>query len=413
MRAPPSLDPLIPVSLESGIPIRELPPALRGLLRIAAHVRFGAIEIVLPGGRALRLSGLEPGPEATIVLRDVDALARRLALKGDVGFAEAYAAGSFDSPDLTALFTLLALNREAVEAALPQGWRAALLRVVRAVLARNTRSRARRNAAAHYDLGNAFYAAWLDEGMTYSAALFGPGDDLEAAQARKHRALADAVDLSPEHRVLELGCGWGSFATFAAREIGCRVVAVTASAEQARLARERVAAEGLADRVEVRLADYRDVAGAFDRVVAIEMIEAVGEAHWPAFYRTLRERLVPGGLAGLQVITVRDDLFPAYRREHGFIRAQVFPGGMLPSPGALRREEAAAGFLRRGERAFGADYARTLVEWRLRFRDAWPDLSGGRFDERFRRRWEYYLAYCEAGFRTGTIDVRQVALERI
>ncbi len=413
MPVPSSLDPVIPVSREHGIPVRDLPPALRGILRIAVHLRFGQLDLALGDGRVVRVSGAETGPEARIALRNLNALARRMMLRGDIGFAEGFVAGDWDSPDLTGLFELLAVNRAAVEAALPRGWTARLLGALRALLARNDRPRARRNAAAHYDLGNAFYAAWLDAGMTYSSALFGPGDDLEAAQERKHRALAQALDLGPGHHLLELGCGWGAFAAFAAREIGCRVTALTLSAEQARFARERIAAEGLSDRVEIRLQDYRDVTGAFDRIAAIEMLEAVGEAHWPRFYATLRDRLVPGGRAGLQVITVRDDLFPAYRREHGFIRAQVFPGGMLPSPGTLRAQEAAAGLVRRSERAFGADYARTIVEWRLRFRDAWPDLVGGRFDERFRRRWEYYLAYCEAGFRTGTVDVRQVVVERI
>lgn len=413
MPVPSSLDPLIPVSLETGIPVRELPPALRGILRVAAHLRFGELDLVLPDGRAIHLAGAEPGPEAVLAIRNVSALARRLALKGDIGFAEAYLAGEWDTPDLTALFTLLAVNRAAVEAALPKGWKAALLRALRGLLARNGRSRARRNAAAHYDLGNAFYAAWLDPTMTYSAALFEPGDELEDAQLRKYGALAESLGIEPGHHVLELGCGWGGFAIYAARELGCRVTALTVSAEQARFARDRVETHRLGDRIEIRQQDYRDVRGRYDRIVAIEMLEAVGEAHWPGFFRTLHERLVPGGFAGLQVITVRDDLFPDYRREHGFIRDMVFPGGMLPSPGILRTQEARAGFLRRRERSFGADYARTLVEWRLRFRDAWPDLAGGRFDERFRRSWEYYLAYCEAGFRTGTVDVRQVVLERI
>jgi cyclopropane-fatty-acyl-phospholipid synthase len=339
-------------------------------------------------------------------------VARRLALGGDVGFAEGYLAVEWDSPDLTGLIELFAVNREAVEVALPKGLGARLVGLLRALLNRNTRARARRNAVAHYDLGNAFYAAWLDTSMTYSAAIFGPGDDLAAAQARKYRALAEATGIGPGHHVLEIGCGWGGFAIFAAREIGCRVTAVTVSAEQARHAAERIVVEGLADRVTVRREDYRDVRGTFDAVVAIEMIEAVGEAHWPAFFATLRDRLVPGGRAGLQVITVRDDLFPAYRKEHGFIRQTIFPGGMLPSPAALRALEAGAGLTRRSERAFGPDYARTIVAWRERFRDAWPEIAGGRFDERFRRMWEYYLAYCEAGFRTGTIDVRQIVLEK-
>ena len=412
MPVPSSLDPVILVPPAQGALPRDLPPALLGFIRVAAHLRFGRLDLGLPDGRTLRLQVVEEGPEAMLVLHAPRAVARRLALSGDRGFAEGYLAGEWDSPDLTGLIELFAVNREAVEAALPKGFGARLVGFLRALLNRNTRARARRNAAAHYDLGNAFYAAWLDPSMTYSAAIFEPGDDLVAAQARKHRALAEATGIGPGHHVLEIGCGWGGFALFAAREIGCRVTAVTVSAEQARHAAERIAAEGLADRVTVRREDYRDVRGTFDAVVAIEMIEAVGEAHWPAFFATLRDRLATGGRAGLQVITVRDDLFPAYRKEHGFIRQTIFPGGMLPSPAVLRALEAGAGLTRRSERAFGPDYARTIVAWRERFLDAWPEVAGGRFDERFRRMWEYYLAYCEAGFRTGTIDVRQIVLEK-
>jgi cyclopropane-fatty-acyl-phospholipid synthase len=284
-----------------------------------------------------------------------------------------------------------------------------LLQVLRHRLNRNTRSGARRNIHAHYDLGNHFYEAWLDRTMTYSSAVFAPGDnDLASAQTRKYRTLAEALDLKPNHHVLEIGCGWGGFATFAAKEIGCRVTGLTISPSQAAYAREHIAQTGLAERVEIKLQDYRDERGSYDRIASIEMFEAVGEAYWPVFFRTLVERLKAGGRAGLQVITIRQESFEVYRREIDFIRHYIFPGGMLPTLDTMQTLGNRVGLTLQRERAFGLDYARTLVQWRERFRAAWPEIRPLGFDERFRRLWEYYLAYCEAGFRTGNIDVRQM-----
>jgi cyclopropane-fatty-acyl-phospholipid synthase len=274
---------------------------------------------------------------------------------------------------------------------------------------RNTRAQAKRNIYAHYDIGNTFYKSWLDPSMTYSSALFEDGaNDLTAAKHNKYRRLAEALNLQPEQTVLEIGCGWGGFAEYAAKTYNVKVVGLTISQEQRDFAQKRIFEAGLNDRVEIRFQDYRDEAGQYDRIASIEMIEAVGEAFWPKYFSQLRDRLLPGGLAGIQAITISDNMFPTYRREVDFIQRYVFPGGMLPSPAVLKSLGEHFGIPVIKERIFGQDYARTLATWRHNFRQAWPSLTPLGFDERFRRLWEYYLAYCEAGFLSGNIDVRQV-----
>jgi cyclopropane-fatty-acyl-phospholipid synthase len=387
---------------------RGLPFAARQALRLASGLVWGSLTVSIPDGRVLLFKRREPGLAAAMQIRDWS-FAARLAKAGDLGFAEAYLRGEWDSPDLTAFIELFARNRALIETLLPNRPLVRIWQVFRHFLNRNSRSGARRNIHAHYDLGNRFYEAWLDRTMTYSSALFAPGDnDLASAQRRKYRALAEALQLQPSHHLLEIGCGWGGFAAFAAEEIGCRVTGLTISQEQYAYARERIAAAGLSDRVELKLQDYRDETGTYDRIASIEMFEAVGEAYWPTYFRQLRDRLKAGGLAGLQVITIRDENFANYRREIDFIRRYIFPGGMLPSPSILRDLGARFGVPVASDHNFGLDYARTLSLWRERFRAAWPQLVPLGFDERFRRLWEYYLAYCEAGFRTGNIDVRQM-----
>ncbi|BBF92750.1 SAM-dependent methyltransferase [Blastochloris tepida] len=403
----------IPVSPETlHLAAPGLPRAARLALSLAARLRHGTLTVQLPDGRSLMLGGAEPGPNAVMIVKDF-AFARRLIVSGDLGIAEAYLRGEWESPDLTQFLHLFCSNQDLTQAMLATQPLVRLWQNFRHWLNRNTRRQARRNIEAHYDLGNAFYAAWLDPSMTYSAALFEGGiNDLESAQRAKYRQLADELALAPGHTVLEIGCGWGGFAEYAAAERGCKVVGLTISREQFDYATARIAKAGLSDRVEIRYRDYRDEHGLYDRVVSIEMIEAVGESFWPTYFRKLRERLLPGGLAGIQSITIQDRVFDAYRRELDFIRRYIFPGGMLPPPSILRELGAGMGLPLVKEREFGLDYATTLVHWRDRFRAAWPHLAPMGFDERFRRLWEYYLAYCEAGFRSRNIDVRQMIFAR-
>lgn len=376
------------------------------LLRIAGRLRRGRLSLTTPQGETLLLCGSEPGPAATLLLHSPRA-ARRLLQGGGVAFAEAYRDGDWDSPDLVALLRLVTAN-EAVTAGPARGL--APLRAANRLWHRlhaNTRRGSRRNIAFHYDLGNAFYRRWLDAGLTYSSALYeAPGQSLEAAQEAKYARIAELLRPEPGQRVLEIGCGWGGLAERLTREHGCEVTGLTLSREQLAHARARV------PEADLRLQDYRDVRGTYDRIASIEMLEAVGEAHWPTYFRLLRERLAETGVAVLQVITIADERFERYRRGADFIQRHVFPGGMLPSPGVLRREIAAAGLRLTAEQRFGESYAETLAEWRRRFRAAWPEIAPLGFDEPFRRLWDYYLCYCEAGFRDGTIDVGLYRIEQ-
>jgi cyclopropane-fatty-acyl-phospholipid synthase len=382
------------------------------VLALAARIEAGEIAVTLPHGGERLFKGAQPGPRAALTVYHPRVF-RRLLLGGTLAFAEAYMEGDCDSPDLAALVEFVIRNEAALLTALDgQRWCRALQRLGH-LLRPNSKRGSRRNIARHYDLGNDFYALWLDPSMTYSAAVFErPGDSLPAAQDNKYRRMAEFAAIGPNDSVLEVGCGWGGFCSWAAREIGCRVTAITISRAQYDFAARRLQAEGLAGRVDLRLQDYRDIDGSFDRIVSIEMLEAVGERYWPRYFAMLRDRLVPGGRAALQVITIADDLFEVYRKDVDFIQRYIFPGGLLPSPARLGEEARGAGLDWHGGESIGLHYARTLAVWRRSFEAAWPEVLALGFDERFRRMWRYYLAYCEAGFETGRIDVLQAALSK-
>ncbi len=387
------------------------PYAVRKVLDFARLIENGRLEIALPDGVVFAFGGARPGPQARMNIHDY-AFARAFA-HGDIGVAESYIRGEWSTPDLTAFLELFCVNQHAIARLLAGKPIVRLAQMAYHWLHRNTRAGARRNIHAHYDLGNSFYAKWLDPSMTYSSALdLAPGGDLQQAQERKYRALADALGAREGQHILEIGCGWGGFAEHAARERGCKVTALTISKEQYEFARERVRAAGLADRVDVRLQDYRDERGVYDGVASIEMFEAVGEEYWTTYFTQVRDRLKEGGRAALQIITIDEEIFPRYRREMDFIRRYVFPGGMLPTRSILEKLGARHDLSLVAQRAFGRDYALTLAQWRDRFRAAWPEIVHQGFDERFRRLWEYYLSYCEAGFRSGAIDVRHLVFAR-
>ena len=392
--------------------LADLPRAVRLAFGLVSRIRCGTLEAILPDGRRYLFGGTEPGPAAIIKINDFG-FGSRMVFGGDIGIAEAYLRGEWDTPDLTQLFQLFCVNHDIVHSMLSERPLVRFSQLLRHWLNRNTKRQAKHNIHAHYDLGNRFYSAWLDRTMTYSSALFDKDTkDLSEAQIRKYQSLAERMALKPGLTILEIGCGWGGFAEYAAKAHGARVVGLTISREQYDFARARMFESGLNEKVEIRLQDYRDERGIYDRIASIEMIEAVGEQYWPAYFRQLRDRLVNGGLAGIQAITIQDRFYPAYRREVDFIRRYVFPGGMLPAPSILKNLGERFGLPLIGERVFGEDYARTLATWRERFRAAWPSLAPLGFDERFRRLWEYYLAYCEAGFRSGNIDVRQMVFAK-
>ena len=405
---------------ETGQPIlasargqRNLPRWFGITLDVLYGIGIGSVDLVLPDGRAFRATAPAPGPAARIEILDTG-LFSRVAREGELGFCEAYMDGWWTTPDLQALLDVLLSNPGWVRRAHPG---ATLLRSGERLLHwlnRNTRRQARRNIARHYDLGNRFYAQWLDETMTYSSALFeDPArEPLSTAQTRKYASIFDRIGPGSDPHLLEIGCGWGGFAEYAAGTRGARLTALTISRAQHDFARRRLFEAGLAERVDVQLRDYRDAGGRYDGIASIEMFEAVGEAYWPVYFETIRDRLAPGARATIQVITVAEPLFPTYRRTVDFIQKYIFPGGMLPSPGALRREIERAGLGLAGSLEFGASYSETLRRWHTAFNAAWSEIEPLGFDERFRRMWTLYLTSCAAAFRTGTTDVAQVTMQR-
>jgi cyclopropane-fatty-acyl-phospholipid synthase len=394
--------------------LRRAPAAFRTALRVAVeNWAVGNLTFVLPSGKPLRIVGKTAGPDAVIRIHDYRFIRRALA-SGDIGFAEGYMAGEWDTPDLSVVLEAFSRNFDRLTALVRGNPLMQAVNSLYHMLHRNDRQGSKKNIHAHYDLGNAFYSRWLDPSMTYSSALYeAPRQPLDQAQHAKYAALARSIDLKPGQHVLEIGCGWGGFAEFAAKEVGAKVTGVTISQAQHDFARQRLFDQGLAEKAEIRLIDYRDVQGKFDSVASIEMFEAVGEEYWPTYFGKIREVLSPGGRAGLQIITIRDELFARYRSHTDFIQRYVFPGGMLPSEARLKQETAAAGLAWTGISRFGQNYADTLVEWARRFEGAWDEIRSQGFDERFRRLWRFYLSYCEAGFRTERTNVIQLGLSRI
>lgn len=376
----------------------------RVLSQIFARIDYGQIAVVLPSGDRIEHSGALPGPSAALVLKRWRAIGRLLS-QGDLGFAEAYIDSDWTSPDLAALLELAARNISVLDRRISGFWPARIFNRVRHLLHANSKAGSRRNISFHYDLGNAFYERWLDPSMTYSSALYArPDQTLEAAQEAKLSRIEELLNLRGGENVLEIGCGWGALALRLARAGAC-VTGVTLSSEQLAFARQRVEQKALTGSVALELTDYRDIKGSYDKIVSIEMLEAVGETYWPIYFKTLHDRLNPGGTAVLQVITIDEARFESYRGSADFIQRHIFPGGMLPTKAIIAEQGAHAGFKLVSTQSFGPSYATTLAEWRKRFLASWPGIAEMGFPDRFRRLWDYYLCYCEAGFRAATIDV--------
>ncbi len=374
----------------------------RIVFALLERLHGGLLEIRLPDGTCALFGDGEQG--VTLQVHD-EAMFGLVLARGDIGLAEAYLDGMWDSPNITGLLALLANNRDVLKKAVYGSWRSLLAARVRHWLNRNDKTGSQRNIMAHYDLGNDFYRLWLDDSMSYSAAIYRDVDDgsLAAAQHAKYRRILNRLKAGVGDRVLEIGCGWGGFAEMAVGD-GLQVTGLTLSPAQLEWAQERV------PEADLRLQDYRDTQEQFDHVVSIEMFEAVGERFWPGYFKTVARALKPGGKAVIQSITIRDDLFADYRKGTDFIQQYVFPGGMLPSRQAFRAAAARQGLVVHGEYAFGIDYARTLAEWRQAFEARWPEIQQLGFDDKFRRLWRMYLCYCEAGFLAGNVDVVQFEL---
>jgi cyclopropane-fatty-acyl-phospholipid synthase len=374
------------------------------LKRLLSHLECGRITVHTPNGLTLSHQSGRPGPDAVLILHRWRPL-RRLLVGGDIAFAEAYMDGDWSSPDLPALLELAAVNLARIESTISGFLPIRLFNRLRHVGQANSRRGSRRNISYHYDLGNDFYRLWLDPGMTYSSALYAAdGDTLERAQETKLERIGELLAPAAGDKILEIGCGWGALSAQLAKA-GARLTGITLSVQQLAHAAELADREGVSDRVRLELRDYRDCTGSFDRVVSIEMLEAVGEEYWPVYFGGLRRLLKANGRAVLQVITIDDSRFANYRSGADFIQKYIFPGGMLPTKALVVEHAGKAGLKPVSSEFFGQSYAATLAEWRSRFRRNCPAIQALGFGQRFRRMWEYYLAYCEAGFRAGALDV--------
>lgn len=403
-------------------PAFALEPDLPRNLRIARWLLFRFLSGMHSGSLTLR-EGAQTfhfGDPSAALRADVHILSPRVYWRvltgGSLAAAEAWMDGEWETQHLTALLQIFALNRK-TRSSLEKGFR--LLgkpaERLRHWTRRNHRRQARENIAAHYDLGNEFYAHFLDDELLYSSALFAdPDQPLTQAQQAKMARLCEQLALGPGDRLLEIGTGWGAMAEYAARHYGCRVTTTTLSQEQFQWAKARIARAGLEDKVEVLLCDYRDLRGEFDKLVSVEMIEAVGERYLPAFFRTCQARLRPGGKMVIQAITIQDQRYRDYSKSVDFIQRYIFPGGFLPSITVMNELMTRhTDFVVRNLFDMGPDYARTLAHWRQRFTHAWQDIEKLGFDDRFRRMWLYYFGYCEAGFNARTISVVQLTAERV
>ncbi len=394
--------------------ISTLPKKVGFVVRALAKLQQGSVRVTIPEGKTIEYIAPQPGPHAEATFHNWGVV-RRILSHGSLGIAESYIEGEWDSPDVTSFLQMFLLNSYGggAESFFNRNPLLNLLSKFGHYLNRNSKTGAKRNIAAHYDLGNEFYTQWLDPSMTYSSAIFRDGaNSLEEAQEAKYRSLVKLTDIQPDHHVLEIGCGWGGFAEFVASNIGARVTCLTISQEQLNFARERMNRAGLGHLVDIKFLDYRDETGKYDRIGSIEMFEAVGESYWPSYFDQLHKCLKPGGRAGLQVITIREEDYEAYRAQPDFIQKYIFPGGMLPSAEILSQLGNNHQLAEVASRAFGTDYAATLEAWRLKFWEKWPTIKPLGFDERFKRIWEFYFHYCEAGFKAESINVRQLIYQK-
>lgn len=385
-------------------PRRRNGMARRLLDALLPHLQSGRLRLTLPDGQTVERHGEQAGPEATIAMRRWRAVWRML-LEGEDGFSSGYIDGDWTTPDLAAVLEFGMRNETALTPRIRNWLLSLALNRIGHALRSNTRRGSRRNIAAHYDLGNEFFRPWLDAGMSYSSALYRGGETLERAQHQKLDRISELLALRGGESVLEIGCGWGALAERLVRGFGNSLLGVTLSRQQLAYAEARLAAEIERGQAVLQLLDYRDVEGRFDRIVSIEMIEAVGERYWPTYFAKLRACLASGGVAVIQAITIAEERFEAYRRQPDFIQRRIFPGGMLPTRSIIEREAARAGLTLEFHEFFGDSYAQTLREWRTRFLQAWPKLEALGFNARFQRLWEYYLTYCEIGFQSGSVNV--------
>ena len=391
---------------------QNLPRYFARVFDLVGKLNSGRVDFILPDGRRFRAEGSKPGPVAEVAINNPDVFAR-LVREGDLGFCDAYLDGWWTTPDLQAFMDFIHADNDDMYDGFPgmalvRAWEKA-----RFWFQSNTKRQALKNISYHYDLGNDFYSLWLDETMTYSSALFNTSQEsLEKAQIAKYASMVDQMGVQPGDHVLEIGCGWGGFAEYAAKERGLKVTGLTISKEQLEYAQKRIKRKGLSDKVNLKLQDYRDETGVYDGVASIEMFEAVGEKYWPVYFDKIKQCLKPGKQATLQIITIQDARWEVYRKSVDFIQKYIFPGGMLPSPSVLRKEVHKAGLSVQHSIEFGKSYSQTLRRWFEVFNNKWDNISAMGFDDRFRRMWNFYLTSCAATFESGNCDVTQITLQK-
>ena len=391
---------------------QNLPRYFARVFNLVRKLNSGRVDFILPDGRQFRAEGAKPGPVAEVFINNPDVFAR-LVREGDLGFSDAYLDGWWTTPDLQAFMDFIHADNDDMYDEFPGMGLVRAWEKARFWFQSNSKRQALKNISYHYDLGNDFYKLWLDDTMTYSSALFSTSQEsLENAQVAKYASMIDQMGVKPGDHVLEIGCGWGGFAEYAAKERGLKVTGLTISKEQLDFARKRINNNGLGDKVNLKLQDYRDETGVYDGVASIEMFEAVGEKYWPIYFNKVKQCLKPGKQATLQIITIHDSRWEVYRKGVDFIQKYIFPGGMLPSPTVLRQEVAKAGLNVQHSIEFGKSYSQTLRRWFEVFNDQWDTISGMGFDDRFRRMWNFYLTSCAATFESGNCDVTQITLQK-
>jgi cyclopropane-fatty-acyl-phospholipid synthase len=390
----------------------NLPRYFARVMGFASSLQFGRVDFILADGRHFRAEGENTGPMAELHVHNDD-LFSRLIREGDLGFSDAYLDGWWSTPDLQAFMDLVHADNEAIYDGFPGMGIVRRFEQLRFWLQSNSKTQARKNISYHYDLGNDFYGLWLDETMSYSSAIFrDPQQSMESAQIEKYKSMVDEMGVVAGEHVLEIGCGWGGFAEYAAAERGLQVTCLTISEEQFKYAVDRIEKAGLSEQVTFKLQDYRDETGVYDGIASIEMFEAVGEKYWPVYFETVRNRLKSGKTATFQIITVADRRWDVYKRGVDFIQKYIFPGGMLPSPKVLREQIENAGLVVEKSIEFGKSYDITLRRWHETFNEKWDEISALGFDERFKRMWNFYLTSCAATFDSGNCDVTQITVRK-
>ena len=389
---------------------KNLPRYFGQVFDMAGDMNSGRLDFALPDGRIFRAEGKNAGPVAQVDIHNPEVFAR-LIREGDLGFSDAYLEHWWSTPDLQAFMDWVHADNDDLYDGFPGMGLVRFYEKLRFWLQSNSKRQARKNISHHYDLGNDFYGLWLDETMTYSSALFTTGQEsLEAAQIAKYASMVDQMGVKEGDHVLEIGCGWGGFAEYAAKERGLKVTGLTISKEQLEYSKKRIESKGLQDKVNIKLQDYRDEKGRYDGIASIEMFEAVGQKYWPVYFETIKNCLHPGRQATLQIITVQDARWEVYQRGVDFIQKYIFPGGMLPSPNALKAEVQNAGLAVVKSKEFGLSYSQTLRRWHNVFNAKWDQAAALGFDERFRRMWNFYLTSCAATFESGNCDVTQITI---